>query len=243
MILNPLQLGVMGAAAAAGLFAGSPAGRPVVRQAAAKAAKVVKTAAAKVAPKAAPAAATATPAASAHPPLPTQLEAYRSVIERGSERYWIPVPLLAALMIQENRLADPRATRNEPVPSWVSDPSRTMDAARAFGWPNALLATSYGLCQVLGGTAWDMGWKGTPDQLCVPATNIELCCKNLRSSLDRYHGTQRHRFALALIAYNGGQGRADAVARGLPNPAPASGVYSNEVMARWDGFAAGRMNS
>ncbi len=57
---------------------------------------------------------------------------------------------------------------------------------------------SLGVCQIKLSTAQDLGFKGTAEQLMVPATNIKYAGKYLKSQIKRYDGNVKK----AVIAYN-----------------------------------------
>lgn len=59
---------------------------------------------------------------------------------------------------------------------------------------------SIGLGQILLSTAWDMGFKGTKDELFDPHTNLLLTAKYLKYHLDLNNG----QIPVAVSAYNGG---------------------------------------
>lgn len=70
--------------------------------------------------------------------------------------------------------------------------SETEARARAF---------SYGLMQVMGQVARELGFKGRfLTELLDPATNLSYGCKKLAQCLKRHNGDVRK----ALLAYNGG---------------------------------------
>jgi hypothetical protein len=71
----------------------------------------------------------------------------------------------------------------------LTDP--TEEHARAFSW---------GLMQVMGEVAREMGYTGPLAQLCEPATGIEVGCRALAHKI----ATNQGAIADALQAYNGG---------------------------------------
>lgn len=67
-------------------------------------------------------------------------------------------------------------------------------------WSPRRSAASYGLMQIMFPTACDMGWRGDPEELYVPETNIRLGCQyltDLRAQLASWDA--------AICAYNGGK--------------------------------------
>lgn len=71
----------------------------------------------------------------------------------------------------------------------LTDP--TEERARAFSW---------GLMQVMGEVAREMGYTDHLAQLCDPATGIEVGCRALAHKI----ATNEGNLADALLAYNGG---------------------------------------
>lgn len=71
----------------------------------------------------------------------------------------------------------------------LTDP--TEERARAFSW---------GLMQVMGEVAREMGYTGQLAELCDPATGMEVGCRVLAHKLATNEGS----IAMALAAYNGG---------------------------------------
>lgn len=92
--------------------------------------------------------------------------------------YDLEPSILKGLVEQESSW-DPKATRQEP---------RIHDA-------------SYGLTQVLLGTAREMGYTGDAAGLMDPATGLDYGANYLRQQLDKFGD-----YRLALAAYNGGPG-------------------------------------
>lgn len=64
-----------------------------------------------------------------------------------------------------------------------------------------LRATSFGLCQVMGQTARELGFNGDYlTELLDPVTNLEFGCRKLARCMDRHGGNVKE----ALLCYNGG---------------------------------------
>jgi soluble lytic murein transglycosylase-like protein len=59
---------------------------------------------------------------------------------------------------------------------------------------------TYGVCQIKAGTAFDLGYKGSPEGLMEPKTNVLYAAKYLKYQLDRYDGN----FCKSISAYNAG---------------------------------------
>ena len=143
--------------------------------------------------------------------LPPRLEPYREAFRAALVRYPVDPELLMALVIQESG-GNPEARRHEPdyQARYVSGNPR-WDRARALGWSDEDLATSWGLTQILGTTAWALGWHYPPEGITNPTTNLTLGAKYLRQQLRRWGNEVE-----ALLAYNGGPGAVYAYRRGEP---------------------------
>jgi soluble lytic murein transglycosylase-like protein len=147
--------------------------------------------------------------------LPQRLRPYKAAFAAALTAYPVEPELLMALVIQESG-GDPLARRYEPKyqAKYVTGNSR-WDKARAAGWTDAALATSWGLTQVLGATAWDeLGWHYPPDAhggITNPVSNLKLGAHYLQKQLARW-GNELE----ALLAYNGGSGAVYAYRGGEP---------------------------
>ncbi len=63
------------------------------------------------------------------------------------------------------------------------------------------MATSWGWCQIMGGTARDYGFKGIYfPQLCEPEINLDIAAKIIKEKLDKYKVKD-----MAISAYNAGK--------------------------------------
>lgn len=59
-------------------------------------------------------------------------------------------------------------------------------------------STSWSLLQTMGAVARELGFLGTPEELCIPETNIYYGCLHLSNLLRRAHGD----YKMALLRYN-----------------------------------------
>lgn len=116
------------------------------------------------------------------------LAPFDGAIQRAAATWGLDPDLLGAMIWQES-LGDALAARFEPG---VAD-------------------TSYGLMQVLLGTARSLGFAGSVQDLLDPETNIALGAQYLRSRFDLYPD-----FRLAVASYNSG------------SPIPRNGRLLNE---------------
>lgn len=144
---------------------------------------------------------------------------WKRQLELAAKRNGLRPSLLAALVAVESS-GNPRATRYEPQFEGRYIRGNTKwDPARRAGWTDSDLATSRGLTQVLGVTAWELGYRGLPEGLYEPARALELGARYLRRHVDRWR-TKDLAWAgvrLGLVGYNGGRGAVLAVLRGEPH--------------------------
>lgn len=103
---------------------------------------------------------------------------YGHLIKEAAEKYDLDPNLIFATIMVESG-GNTYAIRHEP---------RIRDA-------------SYGLGQILYGTARGIGYRGTPDGLFDPATNIELIARYHKRNFDRYNDLGPSELT---IAYNTG---------------------------------------
>jgi len=113
---------------------------------------------------------------------------YGQAIQAAASIWGLDPDLIGAIIWQESK-GDPLAARFEPR---IND-------------------TSYGLMQLLLGTARSLGFAGSVPELLEPSTNIMLGAQYLRSRFDLY-GDLR----LSLASYNSG------------SPIPTNGLLVNE---------------
>lgn len=113
---------------------------------------------------------------------------YDQAIQAAASIWGLDTDLIGAVIWQESK-GDSLAARFEPR---IND-------------------TSYGLMQILLGTARSLGFAGTVPELLEPSTNIMLGAQYLRSRFDQY-GDLR----LSVASYNSG------------SPIPTNGLLVNE---------------
>lgn len=71
------------------------------------------------------------------------------------------------------------------------------------------VSSSYGLMQVMYVVAEEFGFKGEPEELFVPRTNLHFGCQVLRDRRDwaaKFDTTPERRQLAMLASYNGGKG-------------------------------------
>lgn len=138
----------------------------------------------------------------------TKATEYAPLVVAAASRYGLAPALLAGLVDHETGGTwNPRAIRQEV---------RINDASRGLG-------------QILYRTAQGMGYRGTPDGLFDPATNLDLAARYLDAQIRRAGGNIQG----GLSAYNGGWRPADGFGQ------PSAREYT-AVLARYqDGPKAG----
>lgn len=120
-----------------------------------------------------------------------------SIARKTALAHGLPPALVAAVCEHESGGWEPWAMRFEPafLKRYV-EPLKLKSATEA----NAR-ATSYGLMQVLGQVARELGFKGKYlTELCDPVVGVEFGCRKLKQCMDKHDNDQR----AALLAYNGG---------------------------------------
>lgn len=122
-----------------------------------------------------------------------------SLIEDVSDEENVPANLLGAI-IQTESSNNKWAVRFEPHYKWLF---KTKDHARDNGITEAtetvFQMTSFGLCQVMGAVARELGLKGPIFQLCDEKTNLQYAAKLLKRLASRYKERDD-----IIAAYNAG---------------------------------------
>ena len=152
----------------------------------------------------------------------------------------LPEALVLA-MIQVESSAEPLATRFEPKYRWLWDvqnhapfrvsarEAQSVTPPKGFPSIPGISAatewihqkTSWGLMQVMGGVARELGFKGHLPELCDPLKGIEYGCRLLRRLADRH--LEKHGWAGVVDAYNDGNPRVE-FKRDYPHRVAAAGA-------------------
>lgn len=141
-------------------------------------------------------------------------EVHLNLIKEISEQMGID-PLLTASLVVKESTANTWACRFEPQYSYLYVPATY--AKKLFSSMETeinMQKTSWGLMQVMGGVARELGWDHWLSELCVPVIGIRFGCQHLKNKYLKY-GNWRD----AVSAYNAGSVRKD----------PVSGKYSNQA--------------
>lgn len=125
-------------------------------------------------------------------------ESLRQIIETKAGKYGIDPDLVQAFVLQESS-GNPNSKRFEPdffrryiMPMKITDPVEREGRA-----------TSWGLLQVMGQVARELGYQGAFEGLFDPSTGLEYGCKKLSRCIKRYPGD----LDSAIAAYNAGTAR------------------------------------
>lgn len=156
---------------------------------------------------------------------------WASVIVTAAQQFGVPKELLAALVLQESsgqqyatNFSQSRYLELANMQSADTLPS-SLQGALAYGWTLEQLATSIGLAEVEGDTAWDdLGAHYSYATIFDAGLNTRLGAKYLARMFNTF-GSWR----TALAAYNAGPGR---VAAGT---APVSSYtdYADVILAEY----------
>jgi len=135
------------------------------------------------------------------------------LVTASATKYMIPAELVRAIMIVESA-GDPWAYRNEPGYRWLWDvriglpyegDPQSLPAPRGVSQATELMGqqTSWGLMQVMGATARELGFRGRYlTALLDPEMSLEYGCRYLQVLF------QRHRsWEPVAAAYNAGSPR------------------------------------
>lgn len=128
------------------------------------------------------------------------------LIKQVSESYHLDPNLVGAVVSVESSYSM-WATRYEPGYIYLKNPSLY---AKKLGLSEATERTmqkiSWGLMQIMGGVARELGYSEHLTQLCLPEINLEFGCKKLAILLDKYKS-----IGDAVSAYNQGSPKKSGV--------------------------------
>lgn len=149
---------------------------------------------------------------------------YEADIRLACSHYSLPYHVVAGVVAQESA-GNRKALRAEPKYLWLwgDDPGERLGRPpgedEATEWYCQRI--SWGLMQVMGAVARELGFRGDWGDLFEPDTNLDLGCKYLAWCLKREHGDVFY----ALQRYNGGGSKTERTAR-----------YARGVMVWAEGF-------
>ena len=102
-------------------------------------------------------------------------------------------------------------------------------------WPVRAVASSYSLMQIMFPTAYELGFRGEPEALFLPTTNLHWGCKNLQACFEwaaSFHQSDARTLQGALCGYNGGRNSSTSPM----NPRPPNIAYAGKVLSTLAGF-------
>lgn len=156
-----------------------------------------------------------------------------SIIAKYAAEYGLPEELVKAV-IQIESSGNTWAARYEPgyYSRYIAGKGRAVPSGVSRDTEEHSQATSYGLMQVMGGTARDEGFKGKfLTELCDPNVGVQLGCKHLNTHAKKFTKAAGHGWDSVLAAYNGGQGAVKAPGTFTD----ATSNYVNKVKAAMGG--------
>lgn len=128
-----------------------------------------------------------------------------SLIENVAAANSLPFPLVFAI-VQVESAGHPSAIRYEPAffDRYVAGKGHPVYSPCSRATEEQLRAFSFGLMQVMGQTARELGFTGIfLTELLDPATGLDWGCRYLKKQVDRYRGDLES----AVAAYNAGSAR------------------------------------
>ncbi len=130
---------------------------------------------------------------------------YEPMITAASEKYGVPIPAIIATISTESS-GNPKSFRYEPLfyKRYIKDQSEWKDSPY-YKYPRRI-ASSYGLVQIMYTTAHKVGFRGKPEDLYDPASNINAGAAYIASQ----YQIKQHKWDPPKIAcaYNAGSVRA-----------------------------------
>jgi soluble lytic murein transglycosylase-like protein len=124
---------------------------------------------------------------------------YAAAIRTAADKYRLDYSLVLAICEVESGF-DQWATRVEPAWKYLYFP-RECSSKLGITIETETLhqCTSWGLMQVMGSVARELGYQEQLPRLCIPEYGLEYGCRKLRKQMDRY-GMESD----AVAAYNAG---------------------------------------
>ena len=125
----------------------------------------------------------------------------KSLIFENSSRHNIPVEIICGIISQESGWRTD-ATRYEPAFQRKYIDTKYQNFREKW---RRDMATSWGLMQVMGITARELGFRGDPCELLNPPVGVRWGCKKLAELMRRYPDAPKD----VISAYNAGSPRRD----------------------------------
>lgn len=153
-----------------------------------------------------------------------------TLIAVAADKYEIPRALVKAFVDVESG-GNPWAVRYEPkfFEKYVKNAQITPKSPCSEATERSLRAHSFGLMQIMGQTAREVGFEGVfLTELLDPATNLDLCCRYLYQLVGRYF--DKYSWSGVIAAYNAGSVRYQPGTKVFANQ-----LYVDKVSARAGG--------
>lgn len=133
------------------------------------------------------------------------IEDLKKLTEQIAKKHGLNPAVVWALINVESS-CNTHAVRYEPNWRWFVKPYElARDVGTTEETETIMQKCSWGLMQVMGAVARELGWHGPMPKLCDPWHGIEYGCLKLKERLDKYPALPD-----ALAAYNAGQPGTDA---------------------------------
>lgn len=127
---------------------------------------------------------------------------YGTLIDQAARRHGLEKELVEAVIAVESSFR-PDVARYEEGYRWLLTPARFAKEQRITDSTETVLQqTSWGLMQLMGATARELGYRGFIPNLCNPETGIHWGCLHLRRLIKRFDDVWD-----GVAAYNAGSPR------------------------------------
>lgn len=129
---------------------------------------------------------------------------YQTLLVAASKKYGVPVPvLIATISTESSGKPDGKRYEDQFYSRYIKDQERWKNNPY-YKFPERI-SSSYGLVQIMYTTAYDVGFRGAPEDLLDPAKNIDAGAAFIASnSQKKEHGWDPPKIA---CAYNAGRVR------------------------------------
>ncbi len=122
-----------------------------------------------------------------------------SLVKEVAAKNQIDPRVLDAIVVTESTY-DPFATRYEHGYKWLETPERfALSLKTSLSFERECQKTSWGLCQVMGGTARWLGLEKPIPTILAPRENLEFACAYIKKLKKKYNVLQD-----VISAYNAG---------------------------------------
>lgn len=113
-------------------------------------------------------------------------KSYQQPIVAAAKKHGVPIPAIIATISTESS-GNPKAHRVEPAyyNRYIKDQSKWKDSPY-YKFPERI-AASYGLVQIMYPTAYNIGFRGKPEDLYDPAVNIDAGAAYMASQVKMHH--------------------------------------------------------